>query len=163
MKLFRHEQYLISVLTSHNQSLSSSYAEIHVLFKQSASKYDIIKALVHSYLIRSLLAREGYKSRRYYPFQVIDIISNINIIQQTLTVMNGSMNEMCHDDCTVYEDYNDSKDKTDGVRKEWEVFNLAISCEVIHKLCEDLIHHKEWLLEEMHLETRKARIKIEFE
>eukprot|EP00981_Chlorochromonas_danica_P005782 scaffold1190_cov187-Ochromonas_danica.AAC.14 len=59
-KAFKKEHYLLVVTTP--SSLDKTSAKVHILFKSTASKRDLLLAHCHAYIARRLLHEEGYYS-----------------------------------------------------------------------------------------------------
>lgn len=59
-KAFKKEHYLLVVTTP--TSLDKTSAKVHILFKSTASKKDLLLAHCHAYIARRLLHEEGYCS-----------------------------------------------------------------------------------------------------
>lgn len=67
----RSDEYLLTCRTTSTPSASSSssgarYAEVHLLLKEGAGRRDILRGLVHSVVLRRLLAEEGFAAPSAY-------------------------------------------------------------------------------------------------
>jgi hypothetical protein len=104
-----------------------------VLLKEKASLEDIIIALFHAYIARKLLSNHGYRA-----FSILSsstsshqsLTSNIPLVEQSLRILRGVE---CFD-------------------------NMELGPNEYRSFSRSLELSKDWSIEEMHLETRKARL-----
>lgn len=132
-EVFPTDQYIVNIVT---ESIEDKvYGEVFLLFKSHATKRDIILGLIHAYIARILLSENGYKTLSWLQYQSTKTrtsprISEMNYVRRSKRILQGL-----------------------------EVIpKIQLSENEADSLCDQLMNHPEWLIEEMHLETTNARI-----
>ena len=134
-EVFPAERYVLNILTE--EVGQATYGEVHLLFKTDATKRDIIFGLIHAYIARVMLAGNGFKKMSWLWNKTqsnrrtsSNKVSDVNYVKRSQRILHG-----------------------------FEVIHTVQLCEgEAYSLCDQLINHPEWLIEEMHLEVRHARI-----
>ena len=158
LDIFRDDQYVISI-----RKQSSSTCEIHLLLKEKASKKDLLLGLIHAFIVRYSLKCKGFHDaskfrfmNQFNPIQRQKVTeSTYDILVRTRILINKSSESIQYDDKlnSMNKMNIDISNKSDGeidMKKR-----VSVGLTTVEKVL-----NSQWLVEELLLETRHARLVI---
>ena len=158
LDIFRDDQYVISI-----RKQSSSTCEIHLLLKEKASKKDLLLGLIHAFIVRYSLKCKGFHDASKFRFinqfngiqrqKVTE--STYDILVRTRILINKSSNSIKNENelnainSINVDDIREGDNEMDMKKK------VSVGLSTVEKVLSS-----QWLVEELLLETRHARLVI---
>ena len=158
LDIFRDDQYVISI-----RKQSSSTCEIHLLLKEKASKKDLLLGLIHAFIVRYSLKCKGFHDASNFRFmnrfnrvqrqKVTE--STYDILVRTRILINKSSESIQYDNelNSINKMNIDITSKGDGENDMKK--RVSVGLTTVEKVL-----NSQWLVEELLLETRHARLVI---
>ena len=158
LDIFRDDQYVISI-----RKQSSSTCEIHLLLKEKASKKDLLLGLIHAFIVRYSLKCSGFHDTSKFRFmnqfnriqrqKVTE--STYDILVRTRILINKSSESIQYDNelNSINKMNIDITSKGDGENDMKK--RVSVGLTTVEKVL-----NSQWLVEELLLETRHARLVI---
>lgn len=133
-ELFAREEFVVNAITKTNKTTGRRHAAVYILFKENASQVDMVRAYVLSFVIRSLLWKEGFCEKK----TVSTYLRNTLWKSSDIRSNTGHVREQ----------------RADVLTQALELGKEGIFSDLIHKLLSD----KDWRVSGTMIETRFARI-----
>ena len=158
LDIFRDDQYVISI-----REQSTSTCEIHLLLKEKASKKDLLLGLIHAFIVRYSLKCRGFHEASKFRFmhqingtqrqKVTE--STYDILVRTRILLNKSSDNVQNESELNFIN-NMNIDVISQVDNEIDVRKkVSVGLSTVEKVL-----NSQWLVEELLLETRHARLVI---
>lgn len=158
LEIFRDDLYVISI-----RKQSKTTCEIHLLLKEKASKKDLLLGLIHAFIVRYSLKCRGYHDASKLKFMIkFNRIqrqkvteSTYDILVRTRILINKSSNSIKNEselnpmNSINVDDIREGDNEMDMKKK------VSVGLSTVEKVL-----NSQWLVEELLLETRHARLVI---
>jgi hypothetical protein len=155
LEIFRHDQYIISI-----RKPSVSTCEVYLLLKEKCTKQDLLLGLVHAFIVRFAMKSKGFQGA-----SKLDFLQHLNLNQSEkasestydILVRTRDLLHRKADSVPVEKGAAFESSSSAAVAIEREI-ELSVGQSTVQQVL-----RSQWLVEELLLETRHARLEIKKE